>query len=74
MQPAAIFYKATCHIIHLSASKSKPAVKDNLDRLFSWVFKFYEPKVIMLQRFHGMNFARNKVLQENKGFMPFDPL
>lgn len=49
----------TCHIIlHLSASKSKSTVKENLDRLFSCVFKFYEANAIVLPRFHAMNFAR----------------
>lgn len=53
------FYKTTCHIIlHLSASKSESTVKENLDRLFPCVFKFYEADAIVLPRFHAMNFAR----------------
>lgn len=63
------FYKTSCHIIlQLSALKSKSAVKDNPGRLILWVFKFYEANVIVLQRFHGMNFTKagKKVLQRDK--------
>lgn len=63
------FYKTSCHIIlQLSALKSKSAVKDNPGRLILWVFKFYEANVIVLQRFHGMNFTKagNKVLRDKR--------
>lgn len=72
------FYKTICHIsLQLSALKSEAAVKDNLHRLFSEVFQFYEASVIVLPRFHGVNFAKaaNKALrvrQQRGGFVPFD--
>lgn len=43
---AAILYRTNCHVIlRLSASKSKPCMKDNLDILLTWVFMFYEADV-----------------------------
>lgn len=39
-------------------SSRGPAVKDNPDRLFSWVFKFYGADQIALHRLHGMKSAK----------------
>lgn len=46
-------YRTTCHIIlHLSASKPKPAVKDNLDILMPWLFSsFTKPMWLCYQDF-----------------------
>lgn len=64
-------------MLPLSVSKSKPAVKDNLDRLFSLLFKFSEGNVIMFQRFHGMIFlgkVENKLTMWVTWFILFDHL